>query len=256
MKKQKWEVAADLFAEKWRNKKEVTGLLVAGSYITGNPSAHSDLDVCIVLKKGTKWRERGNEIVNGILVEYFANPPEQVEEYFKLDFQMGRRTMPHMYATGKIWFDKSGDLTNLKAQGKKEINKKFKPMNPFMLKTVKYLLWDSLDNLQEIYGKKTQDFEYVFFAHLQSVFNQYATFLQYGEVKAHKVYTFITDKKVQEKYNRTEFPDKLFVKNFVKCICEGRRETKIREITNLTKYVLNKMGGFEVDGFKFRSKIK
>jgi len=87
MKKQPWEIALQKFTDEWSSKKEVIGILVAGSFVTGNPSKHSDLDMNIVLKKGTKWRERGNKVIDGFLFEYFANPPEQVIEYFEKDHQ-------------------------------------------------------------------------------------------------------------------------------------------------------------------------
>lgn len=46
---------------------------VCGSYITGNPSTHSDLDVHIILNENVNYRERGNKIVDGLLIEYFKD---------------------------------------------------------------------------------------------------------------------------------------------------------------------------------------
>ncbi len=65
---------------------DTIGILVCGSYITGNPSTHSDLDVHIILNENVNYRERGNKIVDGLLIEYFANPAKQIREYFKDDY--------------------------------------------------------------------------------------------------------------------------------------------------------------------------
>ena len=70
---EKWELALKKFLKNWENKKEVVGAIVCGSYITGNPSNHSDIDIHLLLSSKTKWRERGNVIIDGILIEYFAN---------------------------------------------------------------------------------------------------------------------------------------------------------------------------------------
>ena len=80
-----WETALDKFLVSWKVRKEVTGVLVCGSFVTGKPAPHSDIDLHIVLSESVLWRERGNKIVDGFLIEYFANPPRQIREYFKED---------------------------------------------------------------------------------------------------------------------------------------------------------------------------
>lgn len=64
-----WEAAVDKFLEPWRRRKCVIGAMVCGSYVTGDPSKHSDLDVQIILAKGTCWRERGNRIVDDFEID-------------------------------------------------------------------------------------------------------------------------------------------------------------------------------------------
>ena len=78
-----WEEKLNKFLENWEYMNDTIGILVCGSYITGNPSTHSDLDVHIILNEKVNYRERGNKIVDGLLIEYFANPAKQIREYFK-----------------------------------------------------------------------------------------------------------------------------------------------------------------------------
>jgi len=106
-KPQKREIALQKFLSKRENKKEVIGALVCGSYITGNPSKHSDIDLHIILKKDTKRRERGNEYVDGILIEYFANPVSSLTKYFESDYKANKKITIHMIASGKVLFDKT-----------------------------------------------------------------------------------------------------------------------------------------------------
>jgi len=57
----------DSFLVKFEYLNDAVGVLVCGSYITGNPTTHSDLDVHIVLNNNVDYRERGNKIVEGSL---------------------------------------------------------------------------------------------------------------------------------------------------------------------------------------------
>ena len=45
-----WEEKLSKFLDDFAYKDDVVGVLVCGSYITGNPSNHSDLDVHIILR--------------------------------------------------------------------------------------------------------------------------------------------------------------------------------------------------------------
>jgi hypothetical protein len=255
MKKQPWEIALQKFTDEWSSKKEVAGILVAGSFVTGNPSKHSDLDMNIVLKKGTKWRERGNKVIDGFLFEYFANPPEQVIEYFEKDHQNNRRTTAHMYASGKVLIEKDESLTKLRTLAIKYLATQYEPMSDFALQTTKYLLWDSMDNLEEIFEAKTANYNYVYYTHLDKLFSQYAVYVGYSEVKPHKIHSFLTDKKALKKYDMPAFPDKIFVKRWLACMTVSAKDDKQKQVKKLTQYVLQKMGGFDVDGFTFRSKL-
>ena len=82
-----WKRKLDLFLADFEYADDVVGVLVCGSYITGNPTSHSDLDVHIVLDNKVDYRERGNKIVDGLLIEYFANPSKQIFRYFDEDFK-------------------------------------------------------------------------------------------------------------------------------------------------------------------------
>lgn len=255
MNKEGWRLAAEKFAGKWKNKKEVSAILVSGSYVTGNPSRHSDLDINILLRPDTTWRERGNEVIDGFLVEYFANPVGQVEAYFKKDFENGKRITAHMYATGTVLIDKDGYIGKLKKLATKYISKPFVLPNGFAIETAKYLLWDSLDNLQEVYEASTLDYDLVYYAHLQRVFNEYSEYVGFGEVKPHKVLGFISDKLVQKKYGVRSFPDNRFVKMIIDCMGEQSKAVKQKKVSSLTNYVINKMGGLDLKTFKIRSKV-
>jgi len=113
---QDWEKALDKFLLDWRDREDVTGTLVCGSYITGGPSRHSDIDLHIVTSDENDWRERGNKIIDGYLVEYFVNPSKQIKEYFREDHQNNKVMAATQFVTGKIILDKDGAVAELKEE--------------------------------------------------------------------------------------------------------------------------------------------
>jgi predicted nucleotidyltransferase len=154
MKQQTREIALEKFLQKWENKKGVIGAIVCGSYITGNPSKHSDIDIHIIMDEKATRREKGNEIIDGILIEYFINPISKLHKYIEEDFKKGSRLTAHMLATGKILFDSTGKIQKLKQEGEKCLTKKYTKLSTMQIELLKYHLWDSLDNLEEIYEAK------------------------------------------------------------------------------------------------------
>jgi hypothetical protein len=254
--KEKWEIALEKFIAKWKNKKEVVGAIACGSFITGNPSKHSDIDIHLILSKSTKWRERGNEIIEGILIEYFANPLPQIEKYFESDYKNMKKMEVHMMLTGKVIFDKTGDLKKAISLARKYDKKKFEKMGKIPIELNKYAIWDMNDNLEEVYESGKEDFEFVYYNYLQVLFDKYASFVGFVSTGSNKLFRFITNEKDKTKYRIPDFPDREFLDLFVKAIIEKNKNEMMKLYSTLTNHVLNKMGGFDINGWKIRSPVE
>ncbi len=252
----KWEIALQKFLKKWKNKKEVIGAIVCGSYITGNPSKHSDIDIHIILDSKTSWRERGNEIIDGILIEYFANPLRKHYDYFEEDYTQRRRINAHMLGTGKLLFDKTGELRKLIQDSRRYLVRKYPKQNKIQVELAKYQIWDMRDNLEEVFEEGAQEFFFVYYNHLNGLFESYAEFLRFDSVPAHKLRRLLVNEKDKKKYHIRDFPDKEFVKMFVKAMSLKDKSRMMREYQKLTNHVLDKMGGFNIDGWKVKSPAK
>lgn len=253
---EKWEIALQKFIKKWENKKEVIGALVCGSYITGNPGKHSDIDVQIILDSNVSWRERGNEIIDGILIEYFVNPLPKCYKYFEQDYSQRRRITSHMFCTGKVLFDKTGELKKLIKDSRKYLVKEYPPQNKIQIEIAKYHLWDMVDNLEEVFEAGFEDFFFVFYTDLNKLFETYAQFLRFDSLPNDKLRRFLLNERDKKKYKIKDFPDKNFVRMYVRAFNLKEKSKMMREYALLTNYVLNKMGGFKVNGWKIRSPAK
>lgn len=252
--KQSWEIALDKFVEKWKRKKEVVGMVVCGSYITGNPSKHSDIDLQILFDKKVKWRERGNEIIDGVLIEYFANPLPQNLKYFENDYSKRKKINIHMFLTGRVLFDKNGDIKTIIKKAREWDKKKFVKMGKIPFELTKYSIWDMKDNLEEVYDCDSGEFYFVYYNYLNELFKDYCNSLRYIDIPANKLRRFLVNDSDKKKYNVPDFPDKNFLEIFIKAISIKDKTEMMAEYTKITNYVLNKMGGFDIDGWKLRSK--
>ncbi len=247
-----WERALYKFIKDWQNRKEVLGAIVTGSYAVGNHTKFSDIDVHIVLSEKTKWRERGNKIVDGFLIEYFANPISQLKKYQEENYKNGNRIDARMFTIGKILFDKTGIVKKLQIEARKRMKKPFAKKDKTWMETKKYFLWDQLDNLHDLHSQHLPSFSFVYYTALLNIFETYAKFLRAEIPGPAKFYQVLTNDRFRQKYHIEKFPDQKFITIAKKCI----EKDSLENIEKLTAYVLDKMGGFKIDGWKLKTPVE
>ncbi len=253
---QDWEKALDKFLENWRDREDVIGFLVCGSYITGNPSRRSDIDLHIVTSDENEWRERGNKIVDGYLVEYFVNPPKQIRAYFREDYSSNSISAPTQFATGRILLDKDESVAQLKKEATDWIDKEFRELDSTSLSIMKYALWDSLDNLRDLHEKKSKSFRYAYFSALRSLFGFYSRNLKWEVYSPVRIVELLTDPKTQNKYLQSDYPDSVFRDLFIEAVSAGEESEMLECLEKIVEYVFKQTGGFSIDGWVLRTPVK
>ena len=252
---EEWKIALEEFLIDWKNRNDVVGALVCGSYITGNPSKRSDIDVHIILSDEVNWRERGNIIINGFLIEYFVNPAKQIHRYFQEDFQAHRTMSMVQFITGRALFDNIGIIKELKVEAKKWMNKEYNKLNDTVLEMKKYSIWDSLDNLKDCFEQKREDFHFVYHLSLANLFSAYCHFLCLETIPYYQIHSYLSDSTYSNKYLKNIFPDTTFKNTFIKALQEVEGQKMIEVYEELVSHVFNQMGGFNIDGWKLKSQI-
>jgi hypothetical protein len=248
-----WEAALDEFLAPWRERPEVTGALVCGSYVTGDPSPRSDIDVHILLKPSTKWRERGNDVVDGFLVEYFSNPPHRIREYFREDYADNDHACATQFVTGRVLFDRGGVIAKLRTEARRWIDKPFRKPTRVQTLMAAYGLWDGLDNFRDAVERGAPDLAWQYVHALTGILRTYS--LQRGEcfLRVQKAYAGLTGETLARKYAQRPFGDTIFARRFAAAMLESDPAKMLPTVEALTRYVHRKMGGFEIDGFRLRS---
>lgn len=245
----KHKTALKKFLKSWEEKDYCLAAMVFGSYAVGNSDKYSDIDVNIILSDSVKWRERGNQIIDGVMVEYFANSVSWIKKYQEDNYANGNRITARMYGTGKIIFDKTGIAKKLQIESKKQLSKKFAKKDKAWIELKKYQMWDRFDELKVLKINKCLSFNFVLQVSLLNILETYSQFLGIDIPPVSKIQRFISDKNYRKNYQIDKFSDANFLKLFNKCL-------EIKSLQNfkiLTEYTLDKMGGFNIDGWCLRS---
>lgn len=249
-----WEEKLNEFLENFKYKSDIVGILVCGSYITGNPSSHSDLDVHIILNENANYRERGNRIIDGLLIEYFANPARQIREYFNEDYKNIRPMSQTQFITGKILFDKTGEVQQLKSEAKQMLNKRYNDIDTNINELNKYGMWDMLDDLQDALENNREDFDFIYYCNLDKVLCLYMKLIKFPYNKKTMLGN-ITSEVVRNKYLLEEIPDKEIGELIKNCIIISNKKDRMNNYELLTNKIFDLTGGFDIDQFRFKSPV-
>lgn len=251
-----WELALEQFLSTWKQSEDVVAALVCGSYITGEPSNRSDIDVHIILSDEVEWRERGNCIINGLLIEYFANPPKQIKNYFQEDYNDHYTMAMVQFLTGKVIFDHIGIIEQLKQDALSWKSKSYEELSPSLIEIKKYTLWDAYDNLLDCYEQERSDFTFVYYNSLCHLFDMYCSMLRIEKIPHYQINRYLCEASYLEKYMKQAFPDQQFRNLYIEAMNVTNAAKMIECYKNLTAYVLQETGGFNIDGWKVRSKLQ
>ena len=243
-----WEKAAARYAAGWLKRKDVSGVLVCGSYVSGSPSKRSDIDVCVVLKEGAGWRARGLRRAGGFQFEYFANPPRRVRKYFREEFAAGENCTARMYASGRVFGDKDGALEELRAAAGAWLKKKFPRPSREFIEMAKYQLWDQAGTLEDAWESGSADLPHLYHGALALMFRLYSRFLGYGGVPRDKVLRVLRGGNGPD-----VFPDAGFASLYLKAAAGGNK-AGMSAYRRLTRRLLAKMGGFAAAKWELKSR--
>ncbi|MFC4100563.1 hypothetical protein [Paenibacillus xanthanilyticus] len=253
---ERWETAAADFLLAWTSRRDVIGAMLCGSYITGNPSRRSDLDIHLILSEDAESRERGNLVRGGLMIEYFLNPAQQIRAYFRQDFEAGSTMSMVQFATGRIVYDPSGVTNALKAEAKAWLAKEREGLTGAELELAKYAIWDDMDNVLDSYEQRRPDYSFVCQQAMMRLFQTYSRYLKLASTPHHQVLAYLKDPRYVGKYLAPPFPDEEFARKMVRLIQDNDPYRQVQEYEQLVQHVLRQMGGFDPNGWHLRTPLR
>ncbi len=138
---------------------------------------------------------------------------------------------------------------------RKFLVKKYPKQNRIQIELAKYHIWDMLDNLEEIFESDGREFFFVYYNYLNNLYEVYSKLLRFDSIPVHKLRRFLINGREKKKYHISNFPDGDFVRMYVRALNIENNSKMMKEYKKLTNYVLKKMGGFNIDGWKIKSPV-
>ncbi len=243
-----WKNVLEKFIKEYKEKDYVIGAILCGSYATGNNTDRSDIDVHIITKD-IGYKQRGNVIIEGIMIEYFMNPLSQSYKYLENDFKQKRRLADaNMYGNGIILFDKTGELQKLKEDSLKYYEMEFDEPEETTMMINNYACWDLMDEIKDkIDNNENYDLNYYML--LKELINNYYYKNKIATVPITKIEKIYRNREYREKYHLKNMPTQDFI-NLVLDIIDNK---SFETINKLYEYV---MEDFKITKFVLKSEVK
>lgn len=143
----RYQRASQAYIDQTKLESDVIGIIVSGSIVQSRLDKNSDIDIHVILKPDSDYRERGNTWIDGVEIEYFKNPPAQIRTYFTRE--KARPHTAHMLAHGRIAYSASPIIDELVATATSIINEAPPALKPHELEFEKYFLDDYYKDLED-----------------------------------------------------------------------------------------------------------
>lgn len=96
---------------KYLENEHVLGVFFYGSFLTGYNNKNSDIDLHVIFDNSdSEHLIRGSQYIDGVRIEYFEKPIEDIYLSVDNDFQTQNNALLSIIGTAKIIFDKNGEL--------------------------------------------------------------------------------------------------------------------------------------------------
>lgn len=248
-----WQKAVDKFLQRYINEAFFEGALLCGSYASGNQDESSDIDVHIVTANTETWRERGNCLVDGFLIEYFVNPVRQIERYLEEDLQNGTNCNACMFGYGKILSDKRGETKRLQELSVAYLNKEFPGMDDHKRKMAFYYIWDDIDEMKSLRRKGLKT-DIVFAQALLRLVKLYCAYHKIPQIVPSKLERILSDPAYAERYHFTTSVAPEFSQAVLECI-RAESEKRMAAIERLYELAVSSCGGFDIAAYSLKTEV-
>ena len=242
------------FLQDYINQGYFLGAILTGSYATGNNNENSDIDIYIITKDDIDFRERGNKLVDGFLIEYFINPISKIKDYFEKELKKYHMSTTNIFANGIILLDETGIVQELIDEANNNLKKELPELDEATYKMNCYGVWDGFDELEEKY-KKNLDIDFSYYIFLERTINSYFQNKKIPTIPLNKIEYVLNDEEYRNNYHVKKLPDEKFLKLLLDCFKEKDYDKRYLYACHLYDYFKEQFSDFDINNFNLRSNL-
>jgi predicted nucleotidyltransferase len=236
------EKALEKFIAYWKQREDVKGILLTGSYAVGIENADSDVDIRLLLTDDATTSFKGLDTIDGYVFSFIGRNKSVTLQKFNRQFFSHVKMEARIYTVGKVLYDPVSDIASLIEVAKTYVE------SPLIAKEISEsdleLYMHSLHKKYSYVLNSTNEdpfYAYNYILYLKNALNYYADVLN-AEIMFEndsKLSRFLTDERYLSAYGYSKFPDQYFLDLWLSALKE-KSHLKIKEInTYLRKNLHN-----------------
>ncbi|WP_114904388.1 nucleotidyltransferase domain-containing protein [Kordia sp. SMS9] len=230
--------ALQTFINIWKEKEEVNGILLCGSYAVGLGKKHSDVDIRLLLNDDQELQFKGLQEINGTSFSYLGRTKEKIIKKFNTDYFNNSKIEARNFHKGQILYDQNDTIKKIKAIAAHYFKTPFLKSETSLeaRKDMIHSLFSRYEYLKEA-DENAPFFHYNLMLFMNLAIMYYSKILKIELDFDTKLDRMLNDKAYIENYEFEEFPDKAFINLWQKTI-ETRRKSDLETIFQYLKKVL------------------
>ena len=224
----------DMYTAELKTNSNVLGVLLVGSYATGQFTDTSDIDVKIILRPFVNKRCKGIKILNGYHISYTAYSVMEAYDFFYTQLRTYSKFQARMLSQGIILYDATGEMKHLQDEALLVMQLAFISQPKTMLQLEAYNLWKYKDALlREILKVFTMKEYYVFLDKSLILYAKLLGFECIFQYPFFKMDAFISDAEFRKRYAIPTFPDEAFLNMYQHGILHTTTEDIKTTVSNI-----------------------
>ncbi len=238
------------------NNEHVLGCFFYGSYLTGYNYPNSDIDLHIIFDNSDpKHLIRGNDNIDGIRIEYFEKPLNDI--YLSIDngFNNQDNAMLSIIGTSTIIFDKNGDLYKLQQYAADKFSKPLPSLESEDAREYVSILNNRMEKLEKAANEDRPYFHHLYHLTIEKIRKFYHRLNGMPEVQTSKVYRVYTDEAYRKSFYKDNIPEEEFINMYLDAISDTSTDiqAKLAKVKRLFEYAKRNVS---LDGDTYRILIK
>lgn len=246
------------FLEKmdYLKNEHVLGCFFYGSFLTGFNNNNSDIDLHIIFDNSDpKYLIRGNENVDGIRIEYFEKPINDIYLSIDNDFKNQNNALLSIVGTSKIIFDKTGALHKLQQYALNKFSNPLPPLEAEDAREYVSILNNRMEKLENAANNNDPYFYHLYHLTIEKIRKFYHRLNGMPEVQTSKVFRVYTDEAYRKSFYKDDIPEKEFVEMYLDTITDTSTDVqnKLNKVKKLFNYAKRNVS---LDNDSYRILIK
>ena len=228
-----------IYEMEYLENKHVLGAFFYGSFLTGFNEKHSDIDLSIIFDNEKPDRlVRGNKYIDGIRIEYFEKPIEDVYLSIENDFSTQSNASLSIIGTSKILFDKDGSLKKLQNYALDKFANPLPKLEEEEAKEQISILNNRMEKLKKAAFENSPNFIHLYHLTIEKIRKFYHRLNGLPAIQTSKVLRVYLDEEYRKSFYKENIPEKVFVDMYIDAICDTTSDInyKLRKVEKLYEY--------------------